>query len=361
MNNVVELRGIGKTFGSEEVLKDIDLEVKKGEFISFLAPSGSGKTTLLRIINLLEEPSSGEMKIFGRDMNSINKKERLEVRRRMTLVSQKPVMFSGSVFDNISYGLKIRHYSKNDVKEKVKEVLDLVGFAGYEDRNARTLSGGETQRLCFARALIFDPELLLLDEPTTSLDPLSEAKIHNIIKEIKKLGITIILATHKQEEALGLSDRIAVLNEGSLEQVSGVEELFHFPETRFAAEFTGMCNIFYGKVEGKESRETIVEVEGETLSLPFDVSGSEVCFGIRPEEVMILREDVPVNTIHRNIFNGVIIDIYPKNSALKRLTLDTGKIKVFADLPNHAVEKMQLRKGKKVIFSLKLSSIRRLS
>ncbi len=361
MSNIVELRGIKKKFSEKEVLKGIDLEVERGELISLLGPSGSGKTTLLRIINLLEDASEGEIKIFSKRIKGLSKKEKLDIRRRMALVSQKPVMFSGSVFDNISYSLKIRHFTREEIEEKVKEVLKLVGLEGYEERKARSLSGGEAQRISFARALVFEPELLLLDEPTTSLDPISEAKIHSIIKKIRQLGITVILATHKQEEALNLSDRIAIFNKGRLEQISKAKELFHFPETKFAAEFTGMCNIFYGRVESTEGEEVKVTVGGEILSLPFKVSGSEVCFGIRPEEVIILREDVPLNVSHRNILRGRIVEIYPKGSALTRLTLDTGKIRVFADLPNHAVEKMQLRRGKEVMFSLKLSSIRRLS
>jgi len=355
---VVELKDITKRYQSKEALSGISLSVERGELLSLLGPSGSGKSTLLRIINLLEKPTSGEISLFGRSVKGLTQKERLEIRRRMALVTQKPVMFRGSVFENVAFSLRLRGMSRAEIKSRVKEALEVVGLNGFENRRARSLSGGEAQRVSFARALVFEPELLLLDEPTTSLDPINEAKIHEIIKKIQKKGITVILATHKQEEALALSRRIALLNSGRIEQIAGAGEIFRCPETVFCAEFTGMCNIFRGRVVEAKEDCSIVDI-GEEIEVPFRASG-EVCIGIRPEEVMVLREDVPLNPRHRNVLSGRILEITPKSSALTRILISTDRIKVYADLPNHVVEKMNLVHGKKVKFSLKFNSIRRL-
>ena len=182
---IVELRDIGQTRDGRDILKDINLRIDRGEVFAMIGPTGAGKTTLLRIINLLDNPGNGVLFYEGNNTASSDK-FRLESRRRMAFVLQKPVVFNTSVYDNIAYGLKWRGIDKPQVRKKVNEMLDITGLAEYRGRNARTLSGGEMQRVAIARAVATDPELLLLDEPTANLDPVSAAKIEDILANIIK-------------------------------------------------------------------------------------------------------------------------------------------------------------------------------
>ena len=204
----IELQGVGKSYGSSQILKDIDLKVNEGEVLALIGPTGSGKTTLLRLIDLLEEPSQGSILLDSREVTRLPEKERLKLRRRMAMVFQKPVMFKASVKENVSYGLKVRGIK---APEKVDLVLKAVGLQGYANRDATTLSGGEMQRIALARALIVEPEVLLLDEPTANLDPRSAASVEELISGLQT---TVIMATHNMNQCLRLSDRVAVLLEG---------------------------------------------------------------------------------------------------------------------------------------------------
>jgi len=204
----IELQGVGKSYGSSQILKDIDLKVNEGEVLALIGPTGSGKTTLLRLIDLLEEPSQGSILLDSREVTRLPEKERLKLRRRMAMVFQKPVMFKASVKENVSYGLKVRGIK---APEKVDEVLKAAGLQGYAHRDATTLSGGEMQRIALARALIVEPEVLLLDEPTANLDPRSAASVEELISGLQT---TVIMATHNMNQCLRLSDRVAVLLEG---------------------------------------------------------------------------------------------------------------------------------------------------
>jgi tungstate transport system ATP-binding protein len=206
----IELKGVGKSYGSLQILREVDLQVDEGEVLALIGPTGSGKTTLLRLIDLLEEPSHGAILMDGRDVSRLPEKERLKLRRRMAMVFQKPVMFKASVKYNVSYGLKVRGIK---APEKVDLVLKAVGLQGYANRDATTLSGGEMQRIALARALIVEPEVLLLDEPTANLDPRSAASVEELISGLKT---TVIMASHNMNQCLRLSDRVAVLLEGRL-------------------------------------------------------------------------------------------------------------------------------------------------
>ena len=215
----LELKGIGKSYGRSEVLKDIDLTVEKGEIVALIGPTGSGKTTMLRIIDLLEAPSIGHIIFDGKDMTIEGENDRLKARRRMAMVFQKPVMFKGSVLENVLYGLKVRGKAG---KDRALESLRAVGLMGYENRDASTLSGGEMQRTALARALVIEPEFLLLDEPTANLDPKTAASIENIISGLPRQGATIIMATHNMLQSRRLAGRVAMLIDGRLVRIGSL-------------------------------------------------------------------------------------------------------------------------------------------
>ena len=208
----LEIRGLSKSYGTARILTDIQLTAERGLVLGLIGPTGSGKTTLLRLINLLEEPTHGSIAFDGVEVSALPEKEKLKARRRMAMVSQKPVMFKGNVRYNVSYGLKIR--GKED-RERVTDALQAVNLSGYESRDANTLSGGEMQRIALARALVLEPELLLLDEPTANLDPNSAASIEHIIRDLAG-KTTVILATHNMLQCQRLANNVAVLIRGGL-------------------------------------------------------------------------------------------------------------------------------------------------
>jgi len=222
---LLEVRSLSKSIGPVEILSKINLTVERGEILGLIGPTGSGKTTLLRLVNLLDEPSSGRILFKGREVSGRPEKEQLCARRKMAMVFQKPVMFKASVEENVSYGLRVRGSVDATVREKVEEALAAVGLSGYEGRDANTLSGGETQRIALARALVLEPELLLLDEPTANLDPGSAASIDSLLQTLAKSRTAVILATHNMEQCRKLAGRVAVLQSGRLVALGRSEEI----------------------------------------------------------------------------------------------------------------------------------------
>jgi len=219
----LEIKNLGKSYGSAEILREINLKIEQGSVLALIGPTGSGKTTLLRLVNLLERPSSGQIIFKGQEVSGRPEGELLAPRRSMAMVFQKPVMFKAKVQENVAFGLKMRG---RDDREKVLEALEAVGLAGYESRDANTLSGGEMQRIALARALVLEPELLLLDEPTANLDPKSAAAIDGLLQELAGKKTTVILATHNMRECLKLAGTVAVLQAGRLTAVGRPDEIF---------------------------------------------------------------------------------------------------------------------------------------
>jgi tungstate transport system ATP-binding protein len=225
----LEVRSLSKSIGPAKILSEINLTVERGEILGLIGPTGSGKTTLLRLINLLDEPSAGSIFFSGKEVSGRPEKEALDVRRKMAMVFQKPVMFKASVEENVSYGLRMRgrqgRYEKMSISSRVEEALEMVGLSGYERRDANTLSGGEMQRIALARALILQPELLLLDEPTANLDPRSAASIDSLLHNLAESRTAVILATHNMEQCRKLAGRVAVLQSGRLATLGKSEEI----------------------------------------------------------------------------------------------------------------------------------------
>ena len=211
---LIEIKGLYKSFGRSEILNDINLDVEEGRVLALIGPTGSGKTTLLRLIDTLDQPTKGSIFFRGEDICRLSSKEKLLVRRRMAMVFQKPVMFSRSVYENVAYGLKVR--GKGNSRDDVLHTLEEVGLLGYESRNATTLSGGETQRIALARAMVIKPEVLLLDEPTANLDPRSASAIDDLIERLAHDGTTVIIASHNMAECRRLANRFVVLVNGRI-------------------------------------------------------------------------------------------------------------------------------------------------
>ena len=246
MGNIIELKNVHKSFDGSEVVKGIDLEVRAGEFLTLLGPSGCGKTTTLRMIAGFEELSQGSLMIDGKNVNGVP-----PYKRAVNTVFQNYALFPlMNVYDNIAYGLTIRKMPKAQIKEKVTQALETVQLSGYEKRKISQVSGGQKQRVAIARALVNDPKVLLLDEPLGALDFKLRKQMQLELKRLQRqLGITFLYVTHDQEEAMTMSDRIAVMNNGVIEQLDTPELIYSAPKSKFVADFIGESNILEATVE----------------------------------------------------------------------------------------------------------------
>lgn len=288
----LELKNIKKSFtGEESVLQGISLSIAGGEFITFLGSSGCGKTTTLRIIAGLESPDEGQVFLDGKDVTNLEPND-----RDVNTVFQNYALFPHmTVEENVGYGLKLKKVAKGEIKKKVSHMLELVQLSGYEKRKPSELSGGQRQRVAIARALVNNPKVLLLDEPLGALDlQLRRAMQHELKRLQKKLGITFVYITHDQEEAINMSDRIAVMNAGRFEQIGTPDEIYNHPKTSYVATFVGNANILKGKVESQTGNQALlslgggkvlVNAEGEKLS-----KGEEVTIAVRSENILLDEE-----------------------------------------------------------------------
>ena len=289
----LELRNIKKSFTSEEtVLNNIDLTIEKGEFITLLGSSGCGKTTTLRIIAGLEQPDEGSVWLDGREVTNLAPNE-----RDVNTVFQNYALFPHmNVVENIGYGLKLKKVPRAEIKKRVNEMLELVQLEGYGKRQPSELSGGQKQRVAIARALVNNPKVLLLDEPLGALDLQLRRAMQIELKHLqKKLGLTFIYITHDQEEAINMSDRIAVMNHGQIEQIGTPDEIYNHPETSYVAAFVGNANILKGVVTETGKDLVSVQIGNDTVSVlaPEDKpkKGENVTIAIRSENI-ILNEKV---------------------------------------------------------------------
>ena len=325
-DSIVSLIGVEKSFGKNKVVKNMNVEIKEGEFLTLLGPSGCGKTTTLRMIAGFEEVSSGTIKVQG---ESVADKEPYE--RDVNTVFQNYALFPHmTVFDNIAYGLKIRKRPKDEIIKRVNEMLDLVQLKGYEKRKPDELSGGQKQRVAIARALVNNPKVLLLDEPLGALDLKLRKQMQVELKRLqKKLGITFVYVTHDQEEALTMSDRIAVMNEGVIEQLATPMEIYDRPLTRFVAGFIGESNIFDGKV--KRVHDGIIDVETSAGTMKVNGNGFEVGedihISVRPEYIKVGVDSVEGFNLKGKIKDYIYMGTFVKTSVDLK---DNTEIKYFS-------------------------------
>ncbi len=309
---LIEIKGVSKSFGDTQVLHDVDLYIRKCEFVTLLGPSGCGKTTLLRILGGFEMPTSGEVLFEGKDMTGIP-----PYKRRINTVFQKYALFNHlNVFDNIAFGLnlktpeqlgvKTKKEKKAEIERRVTRMLKLVKMEGYEKRSTNALSGGQQQRIAIARALVNEPEVLLLDEPLGALDLKLRKEMQLELKAMQQqLGITFIYVTHDQEEALTMSDTIAVMNGGRIQQIGDPKRIYDEPKNAFVADFIGESNI----IDGVMLQDELVEFCGVEFQCVDEGFGARepVDVVIRPEDIMIVGEDVGMLTgvVESVIFKGV--------------------------------------------------------
>lgn len=346
---MIEIKNLCKNFGKKQVLKNINLKIEKGEIFAIIGPTGVGKTTLLRILDLLEEPTSGEI-YFNNVEITKNKKIKLNHRRKMAVVFQKPIVFKTSVYENIAYGLRVRGEDENLIKKKVKEILEKFSLIEYENRNAETLSGGEIQRICIARAMIIQPEVLLLDEPTANLDPKNIEMIENFLRN-KNKNTTIIIATHDMEQCQNIADRVAVLINGEIVQVGRIDEVFRKPENEFVANFIGIKNVFSGVAEVKEN---LTEIKVNSIALySTNQKTGNVRISVKPEDILLSKEKQ--QTTARNVLRGKISEIKYKD-IIVQLTVDCG-IPFVVVITREAFLEMNINIGEEVYIYFKARNV----
>ncbi|AXN41349.1 MULTISPECIES: ABC transporter ATP-binding protein [Peribacillus] len=303
--NDVEVKGAFKQFGSNVVLNGIDLEVKQGELLTLLGPSGCGKSTTLNLIAGFLDADQGEVYIKGNNVTKVP-----PYKRDLGMVFQTYSLFPHmTVYENLSFGLKLRKVGKAEQKKKISKALELVKMSGLENRYPRELSGGQRQRVAISRALVVEPELLLLDEPLSNLDAKLRHELRAEIKRLQKeIGVTTIFVTHDQEEALSMSDRVVVMNAGKIEQISTPTDIYNHPKTEFVFQFIGKSNCFEGKVSEVDKRRISVKIGDDITHVDADnimgndsnlKAGDEVKMYIRPEKVQI----VPVEETALSLFD----------------------------------------------------------
>src|SRR4051812_32150737 len=279
----LELEGVAKQFGAQTVVDDFSLAVGKGEFISFLGPSGCGKTTTLQMIAGFLDPSRGAIRLEGKDLTAIH-----PAKRGLGIVFQSYALFPHmTAAENVAFGLEMRNVPRGERTERVRAALAMVGLAGYEDRHPRRMSGGQQQRVALARALVIKPSVLLLDEPLSNLDAKLREEMQIELRTIQRtVGTTTILVTHDQSEAMALSDRIAVLNKGRVEQIARPEEAYSRPASPFVASFLGKTNVFSGEVvEGCDGAD--FSLGGTRFKLGARLPAGPALARVRPERVTI--------------------------------------------------------------------------
>ncbi|PRS42824.1 Fe3+/spermidine/putrescine ABC transporter ATP-binding protein [Bacillus sp. RJGP41] len=295
--NDVEIKGAFKQFGANVVLNGIDLEVKQGELLTLLGPSGCGKSTTLNLIAGFLDPDRGEVHIKGNNVTKVP-----PYKRDLGMVFQTYSLFPHmTVYENLSFGLKLRKVGKAEQKKKISKALELVKMSGLENRYPRELSGGQRQRVAISRALVVEPELLLLDEPLSNLDAKLRHELRAEIKRLQKeIGVTTIFVTHDQEEALSMSDRVVVMNAGKIEQISTPTEIYNHPKTEFVFQFIGKSNCFEGNVSAIDKRKVAVKIGSDITHVDTNnvmgnesdlKTGDEVKLYIRPEKLQIVSLD----------------------------------------------------------------------
>ena len=322
--NIIELKNIKKSYdGNTYVVEDFNLEIKKGEFVTFLGPSGCGKTTTLRMIAGFEAPSEGEILLKGEDISKLP-----PFKRPINTVFQRYALFPHlNVFDNVAFGLKLKKMSRKETVEKVHKALAMVDLEGFDKRSVTTLSGGQQQRIAIARAIVNEPEILLLDEPLGALDLKMRKEMQVELKSMhKELGITFIYVTHDQEEALTMSDKVVVMSDGLIQQIGTPEDIYNEPKNAFVADFIGESNIFNGRMVGQYKVEFCNQVFTCVDDYPKNV----------PVEVVVRPEDIEMVPESEGMLKGLVTSVTFKG-VHHEITVECGKYELVIQSTKSAV------------------------
>ncbi len=363
----IEAKKVCKSFNGKEVLRNIDIEIAKSRINCVIGPNGAGKTTLFKILTLLDRATSGEVYFDGSPSSSLSPEEKLKLRRKIGVVMHNPFMFNTSVWKNVAYGLKLR--GDNDVAEKVEEGLKIVELFHIKDQSALTLSSGEVQRVALARAMVLEPEVLFLDEPVSNLDPLSTKIIEGLLFEMEKeYNVTVVMATHNLLQARRFGERVFVLSQGEIIQQGTAEEVFHYPNSSFAAEFVEVGNLFRGKViiEQGTQKLDLGKIKVEIVPHPeFEKTGASVFVTLRPEDILLSLE--PFHSSARNSFLGEIINIQDRGGiiwvtlepipGLSDPKTESVSTPFVAVITKRSKEEMGLKVGMRVYFTFKASCV----
>ena len=308
---ILELKDISKSFDGKKVIENMNLQIQRNAFITLLGPSGCGKSTTLRMIGGFEKPDTGRVIFNGKDITEL-----APDKRNLNTVFQKYSLFSHlNVEENIAFGLKLKKKSKSYIRDKIKYALKLVNLEGFEKRDAMSLSGGQQQRIAIARAIVNEPDLLLLDEPLGALDlKLRHDMQRELITIKKEVGITFVYVTHDQEEALTMSDQIVVMNKGIIQQMGTSKSIYDEPQNAFVADFIGESNIIDG----------IMKADREVIILRQLVACVDVGFGVNePVDVVIRPEDLEIREAGRGYFDGTVLSVLFKG-AYYEIKIKTG-------------------------------------
>ncbi len=345
-----ELKEVTKVYGSKTVLDTVNLRIHEGQILALLGPNGSGKSTILKILAFIENPTDGEVTFQGEKVNFKNtEKERMQ----STLVFQKTTVFGTSVYNNVAYGLKMRKTPKETRDMKVKKALKLVKLAGFENRNARKLSGGEQQRVAIARALVLNTKLLLLDEPTANLDPKNASILEEVIETVNRENkTTIVMATHNMFQAKKLPHRIALMDEGKITEIGTPADVFGKLSKNLAI-FAAVDNTFTGNAKVTTSGISKVDLgNGVLIDIAAQRKGSTVVF-VNPHDIILSKTIVESSA--RNVFEGKITEITDVDSLVK-LKVDVGKT-FTVQITKQSFNEMKLCLNNKVFIAFKASSV----
>jgi putative spermidine/putrescine transport system ATP-binding protein len=341
MSAAIEIAAVSKIYdGGVRAVDAVAMDIRPGEFFSLLGPSGCGKTTTLRMIAGFDTPSAGEIRVDGTDITNVPAHK-----RDMAMVFQNYALFPHrTVAENVAFGLRMRKVDKTTIAEKVKAALAMVELSGMENRRPAQLSGGQQQRVALARAIVIEPRVLLCDEPLGALDKKLRQQMQFELKQLQKtLGLTLVFVTHDQEEALAMSDRIAVMNAGRVEQVGTPIEIYDRPQTRFVADFIGDTNIFRGQRVTLDKGAGIAVGNGLVLALPESAAvadGASLSVALRPEKIRLSPGAVTPTITAGTAAKGAIESTnFLGGAVLYRITLDSGQ-RVLAQHPNAGAERL---------------------
>jgi tungstate transport system ATP-binding protein len=350
MNPIAMLMAVTKTYDDSVALNNVSLKIEHGEILVLLGPNGSGKSTMLRILALLQKPTSGEL--YFRNVR-ISDKNRDQMRMETTMVFQKTVLFSTTVYNNVAYGLKIRKIPTNEIQQRVDKALRLVKLEGFERRHAKKLSGGEQQRVALARALVLDAKLLLLDEPTANLDPKNSAIIEETMAELnRERKTTIVMATHNMFQAKSLPNRIALMESGRITEIGAPAEIFG-KLSKALASFAALENTFTGNAKITEDGATLIDVGNGVNVIAADQYQGKVSFFVSPEDIILSKN--PFSSSARNMLKGRITEIQ-ESDGLVKLRVDVGK-PFTVQITRRSFDDMNLNLKAEVHIAFKASSV----